>query len=261
MRRLNAALSTAWVLRRSGLEFVVAPVRNPAGAIIEVLNDQFAVALYPHIDGEYRTWGPYPSRAERVAVLDLIADLHGSTKVALPTGLTDDLAIEGRDQLAIALGDLDTRWTSGPYAEPARALLRPHADDVGRALRHYDELAAVVVEQRERMVVTHGEPHRGNTIATPSGIVLIDWDTALIAPPERDLWSLAAEDPSIVAEYKAATGTVTNRESMELYRLRWDLTEVAMFVGDFRRKHEDTEDNKVAWSGLASALDPSRWAI
>ena len=161
----------------------------------------------------------------------------------------------------VNVDDLDTRWTSGPYAEPARALLRPHADDVGRALRHYDELAGVVIEQRERMVVTHGEPHRGNTIATSSGIVLIDWDTVLIAPPERDLWSLAAEDPSIIADYEAATGTDTNRDSLELYRLRWDLTEVAMFVGDFRREHDDTEDNRVARSGLSSALDPSRWAV
>ena len=261
LRRLSAALSTAWALRRSGLEFVVAPVRTPAGAIVEVLNDRFAVALYPYVDGEYRTWGPYPGRAERVAVLDLIAHLHGASDVALPTGLTDDLAIEGRDELAIALGDLDTLWTSGPYAEPARALLRPHTDDVGRALRHYDELAGVVAEQRERMVVTHGEPHRGNTIATASGIVLIDWDTVLIAPPERDLWSLAGEDPSILADYEAATGTDTDRASLDLYRLRWDLTEVAMFVGDFRCEHDDTEDNRVAWSGLSSALDPSRWAV
>lgn len=90
---------------------------------------------------------------------------------------------------------------------------------------------------------------------------MIDWDTVLIAPPERDLWSLAAEDPSIIADYEAATGTLTNRDSLELYRLRWDLTEVAMFVGDFRREHEDTEDNRLAWSGLSSALDPSRWAV
>jgi spectinomycin phosphotransferase len=193
-------------------------------------------------------------------VLDAIAQLHQSTDVARPTAINDDLAIDGRDQLVTALGDLDSAWTGGPYAEPARALLRPLANDVHRVLRHYDELAAAVVEERERMVITHGEPHRGNTIATTSGLKLIDWDTVQIAPPERDLWSLAAEDPSIVADYAAMAGTITNRDSMELYRLRWDLTEVALFVADFRRGHDDTEDTRVAWSGLSHQLDPARAA-
>jgi spectinomycin phosphotransferase len=261
LRRLDAALSTAWSLRDAGLEFVVAPVRTPAGAIVEVLNQRFAAALYPHVDGESRSWGPYLSRAERLSVLELIADLHQSTDAARSTALTDDLRIDSRDQLVVALDELDTPWTGGPYAEPARALLRPRADLVGRALGHYDELAAAVIEQHGRMVVTHGEPHRGNTMATPSGVMLIDWDTVQIAPPERDLWSLVAEDPSIAAAYSAITGKVTNPESIELYRLRWILTDIALFIADFRRDHRDTEDTRTAMSGLSQYLDPALWTV
>lgn len=260
LRRLGAALLTAWSLQCAGLEFVVAPIRNTAGAIIELVDHRYAVALYPHVDGESRSCGPYLNRSERLAVLDVLADLHRSTDVARPTAITDDLKIDGRDQLVAALDDLDTQWTAGPYAEKTRASLRPRADDVNCALGHYDELVAAVIEQRERMVVTHGEPHRGNTIGTPSGVRLIDWDTVLIAPPERDLWSLAAEDPSIAADYAATTGIITNDDSMKLYSLRWDLTEISMFVGEFRRAHDDTEDTRVAWSGLSHQLDAARWA-
>ncbi len=35
------------------------------------------------------------------------------------------------------------------------------------------------------MVLTHGEPHPGNTLMTNGGWVVVDWDTTLIA--ERDL--------------------------------------------------------------------------
>jgi aminoglycoside phosphotransferase (APT) family kinase protein len=56
------------------------------------------------------------------------------------------------------------------------------------------------------LVLTHGEPHAANTIKTDSGLVLIDWDSALIAPRERDLWSLALEDPAILHHYASKAG-------------------------------------------------------
>jgi spectinomycin phosphotransferase len=104
-------------------------------------------------------------------------------------------------------------------------------------------------------VITHGEPHRGNTITTPSGVVLIDWDTTLVAPPERDLWALAADDPQVLADYTDRTGTVTDPDALDLYGLRWTLTELAIFVPQFRRPHDDNEDTRIAWDGLNSYLD------
>jgi hypothetical protein len=35
---------------------------------------------------------------------------------------------------------------------------------------------------------------------------LIDWDTALVAPPERDLWSLDPGDWTVLDAYASATG-------------------------------------------------------
>ena len=90
--------------------------------------------------------------------------------------------------------------------------------------------------------------------------MLVDWDTALVAPPERDLWSLAAEDPSIIDQYEASTGIRVERHALDLYRLTWDLTEIALYVDQFRRPHGDTEDTRVAWAGLECHLDPVRWS-
>jgi hypothetical protein len=40
--------------------------------------------------------------------------------------------------------------------------------------------------------------------------LLIDWDTALIGPPERDLWSLEPGDGTILREYEQATGVAAD---------------------------------------------------
>ena len=94
-----------------------------------------------------------------------------------------------------------------------------------------------------------GELHAANTINTDSGLVLVDWDSALIAPRERDLWSLAVEEPaSLLLHYTAKTGVTPLPDFLELYRLRWDLTEVSRYVALFRAPHDDTADTRVAWT-------------
>ena len=81
----------------------------------------------------------------------------------------------------------------------------------------------------------------------------------LIAPPERDLWALASEDSSIVEDYEARTGTRPRDEIIELYRLSWDITEISIYVGEFRRSHQESQDTRVAWASLRTCLDPPRW--
>lgn len=259
LRRLSAALLTARSLFDAGLGFVVAPRLTNSGGVLHEVGGRFALALYPHVDGDTHLWGPYPSRADRLAVLDLIAALHAAPASARHAALVDDLVIPARDQLVAALADRARPWESGPFGEPARVILNEHGDAVVRVLEYYDQLAAAVARQTERMVLTHGEPHRANTITTADGVVLIDWDTALIAPPERDLWALADEDPQILDDYTARSGIRPNGDALELYRLWWDLTEISIYIGQFRQPHSETEDTLLAWSALNRHLDPARW--
>ena len=110
-----------------------------------------------------------------------------------------------------------------------------------RALRRYDELVAGA--QTSRMVLTHGEPHPGNTMRTEQGWKLIDWDTVLVAPPERDLWSL---EP-LHAEYAKATGVELVPDMLELYRVRWLLADIAVDVARFGRPHITGPDEDQSW--------------
>jgi len=259
LHRLTATLSTARALRHAGLEFVIAPLPTDAGGVVHMVEDRFAVALYPHVEGESHPWGPYPTRADRLAVLDLIAALHRAPETARSAARRDDLAIPGRGDLGAAVADLDRPWRTGPCGEHARALLNEHAGAVGAAMWRYDRLAADVMGSPDRMVLTHGEPHRANTITTTGGVVLIDWDTVLIAPPERDLSALADEDPRAADDYTARTGITPEVDAMALYRLWWDLTEVSIYIGEFHRPHLETEDTSIAWDSLNRHLDPARW--
>ena len=253
----RAFRTAAWLRDEAELDFVVAPLHDDEGVIIRRLDDRYAVTVSPLIAGESSTWGPYESADDRRRMGGVLGRLHVVTE-HVPAGLPrrDDFALPSRAVLVEALHDLDHPWASGPFAEPARRLLQANAGDLERRLQEYDQLAAEVRESSERWVITHGEPHRANVIRDPhGGVHLVDWDTTLIAPRERDLRMVLDEDLTGWDEYLAAAGHATlNQQAIELYRRWWNLADTGIFVGVLRRQHERTEDTVASWENLAEIL-------
>lgn len=255
--RLAAALAAAANARDAGLSFVVAPVHTAGGSILHRLSGQYALALYPYVAG--RSGGFYDALtpAEAAELTGMLGELHG---VPPPAGTgrsrgglgVETFALPGRDRLEGALADLlEADGWSGPYGAGLRALLAGHADDVNSALREHDRLKAAAGPQTGRLVLTHGEPHPGNLIRTGDGLVLIDWDTALLAPPERDVWLLTTRtDARAADEYAARSGRSLQPELLTLYELAWALADLAEFLESLRYTPERTADTACSWDAL-----------
>lgn len=235
--RLARALDAARALE---LPFVVAPV-----APLLRLTERFAAALYPYVEGESFGWGEYPDEAHRVAVQEMLIALHRDPR---RLAAADDFQVPHRDALHAALAGEQVA-ECGPYAAAAARLIADAAGPIGALLARYDELVAGA--DRSRAVLTHGEPHPGNTLRTATGWKLIDWDTALVAPPERDLWLLGGEH----AAYPAATGVAVVPEMLELYRLRWAIADLGIDVDRFRRPHSGNADDKESWELLRRLVE------
>ena len=257
--RLRRALETAFSLHRdAGLGFVVAPVAAKSGSVVIRLTDRYTLAVHPYLDGaESRPDGTFASSADRLEVVRLLARLHAA-KATLPD--PDPFAVPQAGELQAAIERTREAWDAGPYAERARQLLSRHAVAVAELLAAYERLARRVAGRPERMVITHGEPHGANVLRAADGFVFVDWDTALLAPPERDLWALAEADASILAAYSALTGTVIDPDALRLYRLWYDLAEISCYTAWFSGRHGDTADTAEAWQNLQYFLRPAeRW--
>ncbi len=260
--RLERSLLTACELAGLGMSFVHAPVRSQSGAPLRRIGDsRFAVSVYAHVAGQSYHWGEFGSAEHRLAVTEFIAAIHSAPGEARRHPPADDLTIACRDALETMLGPAaDSRH--GPYSKPAEELLRARAPSLRRRLRHYDLVAARY--SGSPTVVTHGEPHPGNTMLTPGGWLLIDWDTTMLSLPERDLCNLDPGDGSVLAAYQRRTGRKPDPELLEFFRLRWDLTDLALAACRFSGPHgTDANDQKTfaLFTGLLDQLTGSLGSI
>lgn len=255
---LERAYRTAGLLRtETDLEFVVAPLADDEGRVLRRVSGRYAVTVLPLVQGESGAFGPYESPDQRQRVAVVLGRLHAATG-AVPSDLPrrDDFALPSRGELEDALRRLDRPWSSGPFAEPARALLRANAASVGRHLADYDDLVAHVRASTDPWVVTHGEPHRANVLfEAGGGVYLVDWDTTLLAPRERDLRMVLDDEFTGWDDYVSVAGACNlSEEALELYRRWWDLADIAIYVRLFRRAHEWTDDTEASLENLTASL-------
>jgi spectinomycin phosphotransferase len=155
-----------------------------------------------------------------------------------------------------ALADLDRAWQGGPYAERARLLLSGSRSRIEIMLQAYDRVAEAVEASTDSWVVTHGEPHSANFLTLLDGEMrLIDWDTVQLAPRERDLWIVVGDDEAALASYQREVGAYTpDQRAMELFRVRWLLADISVYVRGFRDTHGDSFDEQLSWKELQECV-------
>jgi spectinomycin phosphotransferase len=258
---LRCAFDTAAALRDVGLGFVVGPVRGRSGETVRPIGSKHTIALFPFVEGRAGRFGRYETAEERAAVAAMLAELHRATPVVRGLARRGSLAVPGRPELEAGLRDLNQPWEGGPLSEPARRAFASHADDIGAVLAAFDRLAREVATRPTEWVVTHGEPHAANVVRADEGLFLVDWDTVAVAPPERDLWMLETPTGDEIGSYAYATGHRVDHDAIELFRLAWDLADLAAYVATFRSAHRETPDTFDAYDNLVGcARVRDRWA-
>jgi len=253
---LGHALGTAAALRhRAGLEFVVAPVASLDGDLVRRLDDRYTISVFPFLTGRSYPFGSYPDASLREQALDMVAALHQS---AVPPDATVPGHVPGfggRDDLQAFLLDPVRPWNDGPFGAVVHGLLTSRAGDLALLLAAFDRLAAATAPARAHTVITHGEPHPGNLISSRGRLLLIDWDTTALAPPERDVAVIVAADGPGLDHYQERTGRALDPAVLILYRARWYLDDIASAIRMFRHPHRDTADARLWRDSVAPRLE------
>ena len=252
---LEAAYDSALALHRQAhLSFVVAPITQLSGGTALRLSERYALTVFPFMDGEPGVWGDPIGPTDHEQLLRLLAELHRSTLAAASRAPRYGVVLPGRAVLEAALEDLDSPWIGGPFSEAARRELAAHAGVVDDWIVAFDRLAGLVDKAGCEQVITHGEPHPRNLIRGDNSVLLVDWDTVGLAPPERDLWMFDDGSPDILGAYVEATGRGVDETTISLFRLAWTLSDIAAFVALFRSDHGRNQGAEKSLRALTDSL-------
>lgn len=248
---LTRAFAVAAAARAHGVDGAHGPVATGTGDLV-VRVGRWAVSVQPWVDGVVGTFHGRWTIEDASALVRLLAGLHATPAAGAPH---EDAGIPGRAELEGALAAAaDGRGIGdGPFTGAVGALLRRCGPGVRDALRDLD---AVGPPDPARLVVTHGEPHPGNVVRASSGLVLVDWDTARLAEPERDLWLVAARTSlDVESLYRGLTGRPLDAARMRVRALRWDVVDVADHVRTLLAATAQDEDTAWQLEALTEVLE------
>ncbi|MBV8720270.1 MAG: phosphotransferase [Chloroflexi bacterium] len=231
------------------LVFIVPPIPTARGQLIVAVGDAFALSIYEWLDVEPA------ADADGTLAAELVARLHRTSRERPVEAVLEKFEIPHRSALADALANLHLPWREGPYGEPARAQLLTHREHVRSALHDYDLLVATAVGSKATWCLTHGEPSGGNLVRNQSGAYfLVDWESARLAPPARDLVHLPPSDQA-AAIYAAITDDPPpSPDLLRLYRLWYALAETSVYLLQFRAPHTADANMTESWQNFLTFL-------
>ena len=176
------------LLHERGLAHVIPPLPTRDGHLWTRLR-RFAVVLFPFVAGH----DAYAVPLGTDQWLALGAALAGVHATRLPEALarrvpTDRFGPRWRARLR----RFQARVAHAAFDEPAAAgladLLRAERARIDRLTDRHGQLAAALRARQPARVLCHGDVHYRNVLVDDADgtLYLVDWDTLVFAPPERD---------------------------------------------------------------------------
>lgn len=221
-----------------------------AYAAAAALGLDFVWPSLPRVEGGYtvpcgpRTasvagWLPGERPRESVSELpELLAALHAAPAPATAPVWSTEIDPDLGDQLRALIQD---DWP-GPLGPAARELLVGHLTEVGGWVREHARLLALA--DPTTYVVTHGEPGVHNQWLARGRTWLLDWESLLLAPRERDLATLVGEGRDVDHD----------PQMVRLFDLEWRLSEIWAFASWLQGPHTGDADDRTALGGLTHEL-------
>jgi hypothetical protein len=240
------------------LSFVVAPVHTRDARVAVDIGPGLLLSLAPYLDGTAVGAGPFATDVARADAASMMGDLHRCAR-------SDRLPVwrpgvgrpgAGRPEIEALLRRED--WAGGPWSGLLGTLLTEARPAVGTALRRHALLAAAVVGNIERWVVSHGRVDTTHLVRTLDGPRLVGWSGLAVAPRERDLRELlgSGEGDEAWYAYLASGGSPQplSPDTVELFDLEQSLSRVAEDAVRLASAMQDTPDERLRFGRLEEEL-------
>jgi aminoglycoside phosphotransferase (APT) family kinase protein len=225
-------------LRELGRVSVPRPVADREGGYLGRF-DRFLVCAYEYIEGRSLNGETAWPDALYTRVAETLAAIHGSTDAVRDlVPRTERYELPFVEPLLEILEDVEaSRPRDGEG--PLQTVLVPHADVVRASVRRLQQGRNLIRSRPREPVLCHTDFIGSNLMLGDDGeLSAVDWDGAMLGPPEADLFVFAAPSfyPSdrfgwFLERYQHAGGrTDIDGDALAFYLRRRHLEDLAGFV-------------------------------
>ena len=252
-------------LASRGLAAVIAPLPTLDRQLATRL-DPFTLALYPFVAG-VDGYQAEISEAQWVALGAALKRLHS---VRLPPAIRralprEDYSPRYRQRVQAFLGRAQGSRFDDPLAAELAALLSAQAGPIQQLLAAAEALARQLPSQVRPLALCHGDIHNGNVLLSGATTLhIVDWDTALLAPKERDLMFVGSgllgrqgkEAEEAAWFYQGYGPAQIDAAVVAYYRCERVVQDIDAFCQQILATTSDGQDRRQALRYLASQFEP-----
>ncbi len=220
-----------------GIASIIAPIETRARQLWARL-DAFAAILFPFVAGQNGFASPLSER-QLMKLGVALRSIHAtvvppSLRAAIPQ---ESYASHWRDRVKMVQTCAEETVVAEPSAAQLAAFLRARRDEISHLVTRADALGDALRAQSPTHVLCHADIHGGNVlIGTGGALHIVDWDTLIFAPKERDLmfvgggvggaWNTAREEALF---YRGYGQTVINPLALAYYRYERIVQDIAAY--------------------------------
>ena len=263
---LEASVSVPQYLADLGIKQVIPPIATKTGHLWTNL-ESFKATLYPYVEGRNGVEAKL-SEDQWVQFGAAIKKLHGADIPSAPTSGAprEVFSSKWRETVKAFLMRIENEVFVESVAAKMALFLKSKSAEILKLVERAEKLAIMVQKQPLDYVLCHADIHGWNLIIDKEeALYIVDWDTLIFAPIERDLmfvgagiWDsglTASEEESLF--YQGYTQTKINQDAIAYYRFERIIQDIGDYCEYIFLSDEGGEDRMQCFEHLQPVFLPN----
>lgn len=262
----EAAVAVPKYLGDLGIKQVIPPLKTRAGRLWAGLAP-FKAILYPYVEG----LNGFERNLSEQQWIEFGAALKRFHTAEIPSTITGSLPREGfspgwRDTVKMFLERIKEETFDEPVASEMAVFLRTKSRETLELVKRAEHLARILRRQPPEYILCHADIHGWNLLIDNNGaLYMVDWDTLIFAPKERDLMFIGgglgdsgyAPQEEETLFYRGYGQTTINQFAIAYYRYERIIEDMAAYCEQIFLSNEGGEDRKESLENLKSNFLPN----
>ncbi len=189
----EASVSVPKYLADLGIKQVIPPLATVAGQLLASLGS-FKASLYPYVEGQNgveakisdKQWTQFGVTMKKFHSADIPS--------VITSGVTrETFSSKWRETVKAFLERIEDEVFEEPVAVKMAEFLKSKSTTVLKLIERAENLAITIQKQPLEYILCHADIHGWNLLIDKEGaLYVVDWDTLIFAPKERDLMFIGA---------------------------------------------------------------------